>query len=75
MPPNTPTSRAAANVRAEMARRSIRRADAARSLGMTLSSFSRRITGRVPFNVEELDALACLFDITVPTLLARDAAA
>lgn len=75
MPPNTPTSRAAANVRAEMARRNIRRAAVAANLGMTTSSFSRRLTGAVPFNVEELDALARLLDVTVPALLAQDTAA
>ena len=58
-----------------MARRNVRRADAATSLGMTLSSFSRRVTGAVPFNVEELDSLARLLNVTVPALLSEPVAA
>lgn len=42
---------------------------------MTLSSFSRRVTGAVPFNVEELDGLARLLDVTVPALLSEPVAA
>ncbi|MFB9777314.1 helix-turn-helix domain-containing protein [Brevibacterium otitidis] len=48
----------AANVRAELARRSISVADLARQVGMTEMSMHRRVTGKIDFRASELMEVA-----------------
>lgn len=57
------------NARAEIARRRLRQAVIAERLGMTQQSLSRRLTGVVPFSVDELTALAGLLGVQPAALL------
>ncbi len=52
------TQRVAATIRAELARRRISQSALARELGMAQTAVSRRLTGQVPFDVNELHAIA-----------------
>jgi transcriptional regulator with XRE-family HTH domain len=45
-------------VRAELARRRLSQAELARQLGYTKPRLWRRMTGRIPFTVAELEAIA-----------------
>ena len=54
----------AATVRAEMARRHLTQSDVADAIGVPRTGVSRRLTGQTPFDVDELAALADLFDMT-----------
>lgn len=57
------------NIRAELARAGLTQAQAAEALHMSAMSLSRRLRGDVPLGVDELYALADLFNIPVETLL------
>lgn len=57
----------AAEVRAELARQRISGRQAARRLGWTQQALSRRLTGDIPFNVADLDALAGLLEVPIST--------
>lgn len=48
----------AAEIRAELARANITYADFAPRVGLTASSFSRRMTGEIPWNTDELEIVA-----------------
>jgi predicted transcriptional regulator len=70
MPMTSPFSeRVAANVRAELARRSLSQTDLARMLGTTQQAVSRRISGKVPFDTEELNSIAEQLGVPVASLI------
>jgi hypothetical protein len=56
-------------VNAWIARRGILKQDVAALIGTDPSGISRRITGRVPFALDELEVLAQAFEIRLPVLL------
>lgn len=70
MQKNDAVERVAANVRAELARKGITQTDLAAELSKSQPWISRRLSGRVPFNVAELAAIASVLDIAVTELLA-----
>lgn len=55
----------AGEVRAELARRRLTGRKIARALGMSEVYVSRRLTGQVPFNVNDLSAIAELLDVPI----------
>lgn len=55
---NLPTERVAAEVRAAMARHRITQEHMARLLGLSQTALSRRLTGAVAFDVNELARVA-----------------
>lgn len=59
----------AANVRAEVARRRARQTDLAALLGISQQAMSRRLTGEVAFDVDELQALASHLEVPASELL------
>jgi transcriptional regulator with XRE-family HTH domain len=66
-----PRAYVAANVRAEAARLGLRQADLAGSLGVSQETLSRRLTGRVPFDVDELVDVAAALGVDPRELLTR----
>ena len=71
MSADRPRAYVAANVRAEAARRGLRQADLAGSLGVSQETLSRRLTGRVPFDVDELVDVAAALGVDVAELFTR----
>lgn len=71
----TPRTTVADNVRAAMARRRVTQNALAADLDMTQQALSRRLTGAVAFNVDELHAAAAALDVPVTSLLAEPVAA
>jgi len=71
----TATAQAGANVRAEMARRSVRQVKIADHLGMSQAAISARLCGRTPFNINELAAIAKYLDIPLGVLTSTERAA
>lgn len=70
----TPTAHreaVAAEVRAWMGRRRATQADLAAALGKSQPYVSRRLSGEVPFDTDDLYALADLLDAEVTDFLAR----
>jgi len=57
-----------------MARRSMTQRALAASLGMTQQALSRRLSGEVPFDVDELGRVAALLDVPVAVLFGEAAA-
>lgn len=55
-----------------MARRKISQATVARHLGMSQPAVYRRLAGVVPFDVNELQAVADLLEVPTSTLLADE---
>jgi predicted transcriptional regulator len=73
---NSPLSETvAATVRAEMARRMIRQATLAEHLGYSQPKVSRRLSGDVPFTLDELSAVAAALGITLGELIISSVAA
>lgn len=66
----TPTEATGANVRAEMARRKISQTTVAQHLGRSQTAISHRLNGRVPFDINELTAIAQLLGVPLSDLLA-----
>lgn len=64
-----PTDVVAANVRAEMARHRVTQRDVGAALGIAHSAVSHRLTGRTPFDVNELAAIAGLLGVDVAHLV------
>lgn len=64
------TQRVASEVRAEVARQNVTQYDLAEVLGVAQPSVSRRLTGKHPFDTDELDKLAAFFDVPVDRFLA-----
>ena len=65
----TPSEAVAEEVRAHMARKRISQKIAARALGISQSSMSRRLIGASPFTVDDLYVLARLFGINAADLI------
>lgn len=65
----TPAQRSAAEVRAALAREQITRSAVAKHLGHSRAAMTRRLSGEIPLNVNELAALAVLLDVPVSTFL------
>lgn len=59
----------AGNVRAAAARLRLRQADLASAIGLSQQAMSRRLSGEVAFDVDELHALATLLKVDVARLL------
>lgn len=70
----TATAAVGANVRAELARRSLTQDDLARHLGLPQPAVSRRIRGLTPWTVDELVSAAEFFDVAPVVLLTAVAA-
>lgn len=70
MPKRTAAERVAANIRAELARKGISQAELAASLNKSQPTVSRRLLGRVPFSVDELDIIAAILDVPMAELVA-----
>lgn len=66
--------RVAANIRAENARRGGTQLELARWLGISQQAMSRRLTGEIAFDVDELQAVAEHFGVPTSHLLGEDAA-
>lgn len=58
-----------AEVRGLLAKHRISQAAAGTRLGLSQAAMSRRLTGEIPFNVDELSALADLLGVPASTLL------
>jgi hypothetical protein len=60
---------AAANIRAELARRQMAHQDAADTLGMPRTAVTNRLSGHVSITLEELENFGLLFDMDPRQLL------
>ena len=70
MPMTSPfPERVRANVRAEVARAGLSQTDLAEGLHTTQQAISRRMSGKVPFDVAEIEAIAEFLGIPVSALL------
>lgn len=58
-------------VRAQMVRANVRQGALAEKLRLSQAAVSRRLTGEVPFDVNELTAVAELLAVPMSTLLAE----
>lgn len=67
------TAQVAANVRAELARRGLSQVDIAATLGVSQAAVSRRLSGSVPLDVNEVAAIADLLGITPSQLVSAAA--
>lgn len=67
---DTPGQRVGRNVRAEMARNDLTQADIAARLRLTQPAVSRRLTGDVPFNVDELSIVSRAVGVPLSRLVA-----
>lgn len=66
---HTPTQAVGANVRAEVARRGLTQAALADVIGVSQSQLSKRLRGVIPFDVNELAAIAKALDVPIADLL------
>lgn len=64
----TPAERVAAEVRAYLARQRKTQGDVAALLGLSQQSVSRRMSGVIPFDVEELHKIAVFLGVPVAAL-------
>jgi transcriptional regulator with XRE-family HTH domain len=71
---NLGDQRVAERVRIHLNDAGLSQSAAARQLGISQSSFNRRLIGQVSFRIPELMALAQLLNVTVESLLGQDAA-
>jgi transcriptional regulator with XRE-family HTH domain len=69
---HTPSTVAARELRAAMARQNRKGKDLARLLGCSKQSAYRRMNGETPLNLNELELLARWLKVTVTTLLPAD---
>lgn len=74
MPNNTTVERVAANVRAELARKGITQTDLAVKLNKSQPFISRRLSGRVAFDVADLASIAEVLNIPITSLITEVAA-
>lgn len=70
----TAAQRTAANVRAEMARKRISQTKLAESLGWSQGAVSRRLSGRVALDLNELERIADQLGVTIFELIVEVAA-
>lgn len=59
----------AREVRAEMSRQGISQVELAKAIGIAQNSISRRLTGKVPFSLPEIESIAQVLDVPVDQLL------
>jgi transcriptional regulator with XRE-family HTH domain len=71
MPTNETAQRVAANVRAEMARRAVTQTILAERLGKSQHFISRRLSGKVPFSVDELGDVAVALNVGLTNLMSE----
>jgi transcriptional regulator with XRE-family HTH domain len=64
-----PAALVGANVRAEMARRSVTQTTLAAALGISQAQVSKRLAGAVAFDVNELRAVADFLGVPLPLLI------
>lgn len=69
MHPNPTAKHVGAEVRGLLAKHRISQTAAGQRLGLSQAAMSRRINGEIPFNVDELSALADLLGVPASTLL------
>lgn len=62
--------RVAENVRVELGRRNLAKTTLVPVLGVSYTAVQRRLTGELPMDIVELDALAAFFSVPLTTLLA-----
>lgn len=67
---DNPAARVGRNVRAEMARNGLTQGDLATRLRLTQPAVSRRLTGDVPFNVNELAIVSRVVGVPLSRLVA-----
>jgi len=58
-----------ANIRAEMARRKVSQTTIANHLGLSQTSVSARLAGRVTFDINEIHAIAALLGVPITALI------
>jgi transcriptional regulator with XRE-family HTH domain len=63
-----PASTVGANVRAEMARRGITQATLAQHLGISQAQVSKRLSGAIAFDVNELHGVAGFLGVSIDLL-------
>lgn len=61
----------AANIRAELARADKTQADLAAVLGLSQAAVSRRLAGRTPMDIPELEVVADWLDVSLAQLLSE----
>ncbi len=71
----TAAQRVAQEVRANMARRGRTQSDIATALGISQTAISRRLSGSVPWDVNELELVATALDVPLADLLPSEASA
>ena len=64
----TPGVQVGANVRAEMARRGITQTQLAEQIGRSQPQLSKRLTGAIPFDINELTAVADALSVPIEKL-------
>lgn len=67
---NTPSAATGANVRAEMARRGVSQGSLAEQVGLSQPSLSKRLSGVVAFDINELVAIADALETPLDALMA-----
>jgi antitoxin component HigA of HigAB toxin-antitoxin module len=67
--PHPVTAKVATALRVELARRNVPQGDAAQHIGKSKQALSRKMTGRVPFTVDEVVALANVYGLDVAEVL------
>lgn len=63
------SERVRANVRAELARANLSQTDLAEGLHTTQQAISRRMSGKVPFDTDEIEAIAAFLGVPVSALV------
>ncbi|GAA4075587.1 helix-turn-helix domain-containing protein [Nocardioides kongjuensis] len=66
----TPTALTGANVRAEMARQDVSQTELAAKVGLSQTGLSKRLRGAIPFDVNELAAVAAELHVSIDQLTA-----
>lgn len=70
---HTPTQTVGANIRAEVARRGLTQAALAEVIGVSQSQLSKRLRGVIPFDVNEVAAIANALDVPITELVTAKA--
>lgn len=65
----TPSRTVAGNIRAELARHGHVHQDLADAIGLNRVTLGRRLSGQLPFTIDELVAVAAFFKIPLATVL------
>jgi predicted transcriptional regulator len=71
----SPTEVTGANVRAEMARRKVSQVAVAAHLGCSQAAVSKRLSGDVAFDINELHLIAAFLDVPLAALLPSEVGA